>query len=99
VDRGRPPWTLLDFLERLDAWVELERPVDDLQLIVTDWIMTRYDDPYQGMRLVEGFPNLWFGPVPNSEDGRGHVVACTYWIEESRRAVRCDSFATLGLPL
>ncbi|MEN3360299.1 MAG: hypothetical protein V7637_4281, partial [Mycobacteriales bacterium] len=29
----------------------------------------------------------------------GKIVACAYWIEESTRVVRCDSFATLRLPL
>ena len=41
----------------------------------------------------------WFGAVPDTDDGLGHVVVCSYWIEETRRAVRCDSFATLNLPL
>lgn len=103
---GLPPvperssaWTLEGFLDRLDAWVELESPADDLRLIVTAWVLTRYDDPYQGVRRERGFPNLWFGAIPHSYDGRGAVVACSYWIEESRHTVRCDSFATLGLPL
>ena len=46
-----------------------------------------------------GIENRWFGAVPNTEDGLGHVVTCAYWIEASRRVVRCDSFATLDLPL
>jgi hypothetical protein len=61
--------------------------------------MTRYDDPYQGVRREKGFPNLWFGAIPDSADGDGNVVACAYWIAESNRVVRCDSFATLSLPL
>lgn len=92
-------WTLEGFLQRLDAWVELESPSDDLRLLVTAWVMTRYDDPYQGVRRETGFPNLWFGVVPNSDDGSERVVVCSYWIEESRRIVRCDNFATLNLPL
>jgi hypothetical protein len=99
VDKGPPSWTLVGFLDRLDAWVERESPAEDLRLIVTAWVMTRYDDPYQGVRRESGFPNLWFGAVPNTDDGSGNVVACAYWIEESSRTVRCDSFATLGLPL
>jgi len=62
------PWTLEGFLERLDAWAELESPKNDLLLIVTAWVMTRYDDPYQGIRRKNGFPNLWFGAIPNSGD-------------------------------
>jgi hypothetical protein len=61
--------------------------------------MTRYDDPYKGVRRAHGFPNLWFGVVPESDDGKGQVVVCSYWIEEAARRVRCDSFATLSLPI
>jgi len=87
------------FLERLDAWAEQETPPVDLRVLVTSWIMTRYDNPYQGAQRAEGFENLWFGAVPNTDDGLGHVVVCSYWIEETRHAVCCDSFATLNLPL
>jgi hypothetical protein len=92
-------WHLEGFLEHLDAWTERESPPDDLLLIVTAWIMTRFDDPYKGVRREHGFPNLWFGPVPNSEDGTGAVVVCSYWIEEASHTVWCNSFATLNLPL
>lgn len=95
---GPPTWRLEGFLDRLDAWAKLESPSDDLRLIVTAWVLTRYDDPYQGVRRERGFANLWFGPIPESDDGTT-VVACAYWIEESGRAVRCDSFATLSRPL
>jgi hypothetical protein len=61
--------------------------------------VSRADDPYRGFRRTPDFPNLWFGAVPFTDDGLGHVVVCSYWIEESRRAVTCDSLATLGLPL
>lgn len=96
---GARSWTLENFLERFDAWVELKSPTDDLRCIVLAWILTRDDDPYQGVRREKGFANLWFGPVPNSRDGSGHVVICSYWIQESSRAVRCDNFGTLSLPL
>jgi hypothetical protein len=99
VRSGTPAWVLEGFLERLDAWAEQENPPADLRLLVTSWIMTRYDDPYQGVQRAEGFENLWYGAVPNTDDGLGHVVTCSYWIEETRRTVRCDSFATLNLPL
>jgi hypothetical protein len=99
VTSGAMPWKLEGFLERLDAWIELEKPPDDLCLLVTGWIMSRFEDPYLGVRREPGFPNLWFGAVPKSDDGAGTVVACSYWIEESTRTVRCDSFATLNLPL
>jgi hypothetical protein len=99
VSSAAPLWKLEGFLDRLDTWEKIESPSDDLRLIVTAWIMTRYDDPYQGVRRESGFPNLWFGVVPHSDDGAGNVVVCAFWIEESRRTVRCDSFATLSLPL
>jgi hypothetical protein len=97
-DEGSP-WKLEGFLDRLDAWAERESPEGDLQLIVTAWIMNRYEDPYQGMRREKGFENLWFGAVPNTLHKSSAVVVCSYWIEESIRTVRCDSFATLNLPL
>lgn len=93
-----PAWILHNFLEALDAWAEREGARDDLPILVTMWIMTRLDDPYQGVRRAEGFDNLWFGVVPDSADGSGAVVTCSYWIEESRRTVTCDSFATLSPP-
>lgn len=68
-------------------------------MTVGNWIMSRLDGPYRGMERAAGFPNLWFGPVPGTEDQLGYVVTCTYWIEERRQAIRCDNFTTLGLPL
>lgn len=96
---GVRPWRLENFPECFDAWAERESPTDDLRFIVMDWILTRGDDPYQGVRREEGFPNLWFGRIPNSHDGSGRVVVCIYRIEESSRTVRCDHFGTLSLPL
>jgi hypothetical protein len=58
------------------------------------------DKDLPGWRLVDsGFANLWFGRVPGSENGDGQVVTCSLWIEEAPRTVRCDSFATLNLPI
>lgn len=87
------------FGEQIDRWDALESPADDLRSLVTEWVLSRYDDPYQGVTREQGFANLWFGRVPRSQDGTGCVVVCSYWIEESTRTVRCDSFATLSLPL
>ena len=94
-----PAWRLEDFLERFEAWVELEDPSTDLRLLVLPWIWTRAETPHDGVDEVAGIEDLWFGAVPNTEDNLGHVVTCAYWIEASRRVVRCDSFATLDLPL
>lgn len=94
------PWTLSRFEVRLDAWAELESPTDDLCDIVGVWSATREDDPYQGVvKREEDIHSLWFGRVPNSHDGYGHVVICTYWIYESTRTVHCHNFSTLSLPL
>jgi hypothetical protein len=96
-DRTPAGWTLVGFLDCLDAWVERESPADDIRYAATSWILTRYDDPYQGVRRENRFPNLWFGAIPNTGHGLGYVVGCAYWIDEATRTVECDSFATLSL--
>ena len=90
---------LAAFLHHLDAWIKQEQPNEDLRILVTAWIMTRYDNPYQGVRREPGFDNLWFGAIPSSIHGTDSVVACSYWIYESTRTVSCNSIATLSLPL
>lgn len=92
-------WTLESFLERLDTWVEVEKPSTDLRYVVTEWILSRFDDPYQGVRREYGFDNLWFGKIPHSQHGNDLIVVCSYWIEEQRHVVRCDSIASLSLPI
>ena len=94
-----PEWKLVGFDDRLDNWATQEHPPSELVIAVAHWVLSRFDDPYLGMQREPGFANLWFGPVPESEHGPGRVVVCSYWIEESTRTVRCDSFATLNLPL
>lgn len=91
-------WKLENFIECLDIWVDLEKPPDGLRRLVTAWIMSRSEDPYQGVRREAGHPNLWFGPVPGSARD-GMVVACSFWIYELRRTVKCNSFGTLSLPI
>ena len=92
-------WRLERFLTEFDLWTERESPSDDLRVVVTEWIVGRQDDPYRGVRREPQFENLWFGAVPGSDDGGGRVVVCSYWIVETQHLVRCNSFATLGLPL
>lgn len=92
-------WRLERFLSEFDAWTEREHPSDDLLVLVTEWMVGRQDDPYRGVRRVPPFDNLWHGWVPDSQDETGRVVVCSYWIVESQHLVRCNSFATLDLPL
>ncbi len=94
-----PAWRLERFAEHFESWIGREGPSTDLRLLVGFWIWTRAETPYLGVQRADGFPNLWFGAVPDTEDGHGRVVTCTYWIEEERHAVRCDNFTTLDLPI
>ena len=91
-------WVLEDFEARLDQWIEVESPADNLRILVTAWVLSRFDDPYAGVHREPDFGNLWFGPVPGSVH-EGRVVVCSYWIYEAERTVRCDSIATLNLPI
>jgi hypothetical protein len=91
-------WQLEGFLECVDRWTDLEHPSDDLRLVVTAWILSRFDDPYRSARREPGFDNLWFALVPGTLEPDGSVVACSFWIEELSQTVRCDSFASLGYP-
>jgi len=95
---GSTPWQLEGCEVGLDEWITLESPDSDLRLVVTAWVLSRFDDPYLGVRREPGFPNLWFGPIPGSAHA-GRVVACSYWIIDGERRVRCNGFATLNLPL
>lgn len=92
-------WRLDRFLSEFDLWTAREQPTDDLRVLVMEWIVGRQDDPYRGVRRAPQFENLWHGALPGSDDGTGNVVACSYWIVETEHLVRCNSFATLGLPL
>ena len=94
-----PGWTLDGFEDRLDGWATREQPPEDIVIVVWHWVLSRFDDPYSGMQRQPGFPNLWFGAIPESEHDPGQVVVCSYWVEESTRTVRCDSIATLNMPV
>ncbi|MGH3938157.1 MAG: hypothetical protein ACRDTG_05915 [Pseudonocardiaceae bacterium] len=96
-DRGEP-WKLDQFSERLDVWIEVCDPSPRLRRVVRTWVLTRFDNPYEGVRQAPGFDNLWSGKVPNSEDGIGNAVLCAYFIETATHTLRCDQFATLREP-
>ena len=95
---GILPWQLVNFEDSLDHWILLESPDDDLRLVVTAWVLTRMDDPYQGVHREPGFANLWFGGIPDSVQA-GRIVVCSYFIVDKQRLLNCNGFATLRLPL
>jgi hypothetical protein len=53
-------WQLAGFQEARDRWTTVDSPTVDEQFVVGEWILSRHDDPYDGMRREPGFPNLWF---------------------------------------
>jgi hypothetical protein len=92
------PWALERFQEVLDAWAERDKPSVDLRFVVTEWVLSLFDDPYKSARR-ENAPNLWSVVVPGSAEDPYQVVFCSYWIEERRHVVRCDNIATLSYPV
>lgn len=99
----QPPWTLIDFLPKLDAWIDTERPTDELRVLVTDWIFTRITDPFANARRVPGFADYWQAVVPGSDHfddfAERSGVVCLYWLDVRERSVRCDRIASLSLPI
>jgi hypothetical protein len=93
------PWRLAGFSDRLDEWISLEAPPDWLRVLVGNWVLSRIEDPYGGLRRQPDFDNLWFGVVPGSVTEEGTAVACSLWIYERAHAVRCDRIATLSWPI
>lgn len=92
------PWRLVGGEERLDEWVDLEGPADWLRVLVLNWLLSRVDDPYDGLRRQPDFDNLWFGVVPGSLHS-AQVIACSLWVFEHSHSVRCDRIATLDWPV
>lgn len=83
-------WRLDNFIEALDSWIELEDPPIGMRRWVTSWLLSRLETPYAGVVRADGFADLWYGVVPNTQHGGGYVVACSYWIDPER----CVSAAT-----
>lgn len=98
-DSGGRAWVPEGFEGCIQAWDDREQPPDDLRAWVVEWIFTRLDDPYQGVKREPGFPNLWWGVVPGSLHGSNMVVVCSYWIVETSHVVRCESLASLSWPV
>lgn len=103
MTNASPSWMLSDFLPRLDRWADQEQPLDELRLEATAWILSRASDPFSGAQRVEGFADYWQAVVPNSEHFDNYAerscVVCLFWIDVASRSVRCDSFASLSLPI
>jgi hypothetical protein len=103
VAKRKGGWNLTGFDEHLELWIQLSSPSDDLRVIVANWLLSRIDDPYQGMqREAEGHsnlghPNLWFGMIPGTRHGY-QAVYCSYLIFEQTGTVRCNSVMTLHWP-
>ena len=95
---GTPPFSLEGFVDAFDARVKEEEPPDSHRLRVLDWIFTRAESPYEGLRREPGFANLRFGVVPGTERG-SEVVVCSLWVVEAEHVVRADRFATLSSPV
>jgi hypothetical protein len=93
------PWQFLGTEDCLDRWQDRENPSPDLAFLVAEWLVSKMDDPHQGMRRVPEFPNLWFGKVARSDHGTDSVVVCSYEIDEATRTVRLRSIVTLSKPI
>lgn len=92
-------WSLCEFEECLDAWAQRESPTDELCNIITTWFLTLEGDPYQreAVLIKNDVPSWWSIHVPDSQDGRGHIVNCTYRIDERDSSVHCYDFTTYNL--
>ncbi|WP_223884570.1 hypothetical protein [Micromonospora craniellae] len=90
-------WVLRGFDMHLDLWIATFKPDQDLINLVTAWVLSRFEDPFQGVRREDGFDNLWWGHVPLSlRDGT--MVVCSYFVHERDRVVACNSIVPLSLP-
>ena len=92
-------WEFRNFGECLDAWIDQTRPDDDLRLIVTQWVMARHDDPFEGVSRQAPHPNMWFARIRDTYRPPGTMVTCSYWVFADERVVYCDRIQTLNLPI
>jgi hypothetical protein len=49
-------WRLENFIERLDAWIAVENPSEYVRIIVTEWVVTRFDNPYNADFHITSWP-------------------------------------------
>jgi hypothetical protein len=92
-------WQLVNFEDRLNRWLDLERPDPTIRRAVVEWIVDAADNVYAAARRhPEIGSNYWRVNVPKSQHD-GQIVTCCFWVEEETRTVTCDTIATLSLPL
>ena len=89
---GRGRWTLARFDDEFDLWVERARPSDDIKVVVLDWVISRFDDPYSGAVREPNFDNLWRARIPETTNDASELVYCVYFIRESQNVVTCHGF-------
>lgn len=87
------------FDDHFDDWVVREQPSEHLRAAVLNWMLSRCEQPYDGVGREAGFENLWYGRVPGTEQGAGLVVVCAYFIHEREHRLQCSSIGTIGLPI
>ena len=92
-------WTLDRLPERLQWWESQFNPSTDLVILVLAWVMGLKDDPFPREVRRTDFADQWFGAVPNSGDGQGNVVTCSYWVDHDTRTIRFDMFSTSTWPV
>lgn len=93
-----PPWRVEQVDACLDRWHQIDDPSPDLRVHVAAWLMTRGVDPYEGATADADQSDLWFARVPDSGDGCGNVVTCSYRIDTVARTVTCDIIVALPWP-
>ena len=91
------PWRLLGFQERLDEWIDQERPQDWLRVVVVNWVLSESTTPTTACAASPASTTL-IRRHTGSGDG-DEIVCCSLWVEEIGHRVRCDRIATLGWPV
>jgi hypothetical protein len=90
---------LLDYEEPIRLWVREYAPSLPVLLTVRDWLRSREENPFAGIRYVHGFDNYLFGVIPGTMGDDGRVVTCTYWVFREDWTVRIDMLSTASWPV
>ena len=93
-----PGWRLVDFSTHIERWIAQDAPSIDLRVVVIDWLVSRADDPYQGVRRWPGADAWWHGEIPLTRTSDSRAVHVNYVIEERTHSVNRRGLATLDLP-